>query len=115
MRYGPHPDHALMTKANRTFGSWRKAVEATGINYEKVMKPRRKYPAADDLIKEIRRRHATGLAVNARALSKGDHPDKTLYARSREHFGTWGKALLTAGIKVGRGQPAHDHKQTVVR
>lgn len=117
MRKGPHPDHALMTKANRTFGSWQKAIEVAGLNYKKVMKPRGKYPTAPDLLAEIKRRNKTGLGVHANALSRGEHQDKTLYQRGRKEFGSWKKAIKSAGLdydKISPRTPKYKNKAAVL-
>jgi hypothetical protein len=91
---------ALYNGAIRMFGSWRRAIKAAGLDYSLVRKNMWKYPTQEKLLAEILRRRKAGLPLNAAALSRDrKNSDGTLYLRARELFGSWKKALETAGLR----------------
>lgn len=91
---------ALRRGAARMFGSWKKAIEAAGLDYNLISKNPLKYPTRKKVLHEILRRRKAGLPLNARTLSMSvKKGDGTLYRKGREYFGSWKKALKAAGIR----------------
>lgn len=97
-RQNESPNCALYFGAIRLFGSWRRAIEAAGLNYDLFLKQSR-YPSSESVLREIRRRHKTGLSVGTIQLRKGEHRDHALYTEGLEYYGSWEKALSAAGVK----------------
>ncbi len=83
----------LMSAARRIFGSWRKTVEASGIRYERV----RVLTAWNKrkIILAIQRRKRQHKLLNVGAVIK---EDRKLVSAADLHFGSWNKALKTAGF-----------------
>ena len=97
---GSNRIQALRRGATRMFGSWKKAIEAAGLDYNLINKNPLKYPTPEKLLHEILRRRKAGLPLNAKALSRrGKSGDEALYRKAREYFGSWKKALKAAGIR----------------
>jgi len=97
---GKNRIQALRRGATRMFGSWKKAIEAAGLDYNLINKNPLKYPTPEKLLHEILRRRKAGLPLNAKALSRrGKNGNETLYRKGREYFGSWKKALKVAGIR----------------
>jgi len=97
-------DPALHRAGVTLFGSWKRCIQAAGLNYDKVgvadsAKP--KYPTAASIIRAIKTRHKTGLALNTLSIAgkagKADS-DASLYRAARAEFGSWRKAIEAAGI-----------------
>lgn len=95
-------DEALTGAARRYFGSWGKALEAAGFNYDEIKKAARANSvvlppgswSAEVIIAEIRKRANAGLSLAAHVTQK---EDSRLYAASVYTFGSWGKAVEAAG------------------
>ena len=81
-------DRGLYSSAKRLFGGWTGALRAAGIHSEPPP-----YPNRADVIDAIRCRHGNGLP-----MSGGDRAFPNLYAASRRHFESWGRAMAAAGI-----------------
>jgi len=88
-------DSVLLYGAIRMFGSWRKAIEAAGLDYNLISKNPLKYPTRKSLLQEIQRRQKAKLPLNTKAL---DQSDCTLCIMGRKFFGSWRKAIEAAGI-----------------
>ncbi len=87
---------ALHSAARREFGSWRKALEAAGHDYDDVNKAAgTRYTSwtRDKIIKMIR-------ALPADRLSYGNMTKENLllYSAAYRRFGNWSNALRAAGI-----------------
>jgi hypothetical protein len=96
--HGPHRDLALWNKGRRLFGSWRLAIQAAGLDYDKLCPRTPKYKSANDILAEIRRRHDAGLPLTSLAIRKGASKDHQLYKRAYRHFKDWMAAVTAAGI-----------------
>lgn len=92
LHYAQHyPDvHAA---AIRLFGSWKKAIEACGIDYKSV----RKYRTwtREKVIEEIKKRYEAGQDISSNHIQ---HHGKSLYMAAVTRFKSWGKAINAAGI-----------------
>lgn len=90
-----HP--SLYTAAVRYFGSWRKAIEAAGFDYDSVRIVELKKWNKTKIVQAIRSRKRRHLSLNGSAVEK---EDRGLYNAARHHFGIggWQKALKKAGI-----------------
>jgi phosphoribulokinase len=95
------PQLAAAATKPKHFGSWRKAIEAAGIDYQEV----RRYHQWDEeaIIQQIRELHEQGVPLNAKHVEEIDIP---LITAARRRFETWDKALQAAGL---------DYKQIVLR
>lgn len=95
-------DETLSGAGRRLFGSWGKAVEAAGYDYELVKKEAKNRPRnppgtwdREAVIKAIRQRAAEGKPLNAHAAQADD---SKLYSAAVTHLDSWGKAVEAAGI-----------------
>lgn len=95
-------DEPLTGAARRCFGSWGKALEAAGFNYDEIKKAARANSvvlppgswSAEVIIAEIRKRADAGLSLAAHVVQK---ENSRLYSASVYTFGSWGKAVEAAG------------------
>ena len=97
---GASRDLPLYNKARRLFGTWQKAIEAAGMNYDKVILYRNQYLTPDAVLDEIRKRHAAGKPLTYVGVRKGLDKDGLLYDRASKHFGTWTQAVEKAGVQA---------------
>lgn len=89
-------DPALDCAARRLFGSWGKAVEAAGLDYEAIKSPKEKTRWSKELVlQRIKERRSAGLALNYADVVADNEP---LTSASRHLFGSWGKAITAAGL-----------------
>ncbi len=81
--------------AKRYFGSWRKALIAAGLDYDKMRGEH--FWSPQRIIRKIRELHAAGQPLN---WSRIDKTCPSLYraARRKENFGSWRSALRAAGV-----------------
>ena len=90
----------LYTGAKRIFGSWNKALEAAGLDYDALKKKgKSRYPTSESILNEIKRRQQSGLPITGAKLIYSEHADTALYLRGRKFFGSFKKALEAAGIR----------------
>jgi hypothetical protein len=87
---------ALLRAATRYFGSWRSAVEFSGLNYEEI----RKYKmwTRERILERIRELHAKGVDLSWRHISTVVDPQLAAAATKRKHFGSWRSAIQSAGL-----------------
>jgi hypothetical protein len=87
------PQLAAASTKKSHFGSWRRAVEAAGLDYEEI----RRYKTWDeDRILDLVREHANnGKPLNAKNIQ---HQDITLITAARRHYDSWHLALKAAGL-----------------
>lgn len=91
---------ALYSASCIYFGSWGKAIEATGFDYA-TLKVKRRPPnsltSKRKIATEISKRHQRGLSLNGKKISK---EDSGLYTAAVKRFGIngWRKALKFAGF-----------------
>ena len=91
-------DTEIFSAATRRFGSWRKAVQAAGVDVG--TRRRRTKWSRERVVAEIRRWHESGSP-----LTRVSKEYSTLSAAAARHFGTWSKALAAAGIVRGGENP----------
>jgi len=95
------PQLAAAATKKSHFGSWREALEASGLDYDTI----RRYKEWDDdrvldLVKEL---YSQGKDLNAKNV---EHDDITLITAARRRFDTWHQTLIAAGL---------DYRQIVQR
>ncbi|MGQ9463702.1 MAG: hypothetical protein ACUVTP_11620 [Candidatus Fervidibacter sp.] len=88
-----HP--TLFRKARHRFGSWRKVIEAAGLNYEEIVQ-KRKW-TKEKIIAEIKRLFAEGMDLSITAMQK-TYSNLVAIAQSPKYFGSWRNAIEKAGI-----------------
>ena len=97
-------DPALAAAAIRSsrFGSWKKALEAAGLDYRKIRRHRSWDKPA--IVREVRQRHARGASLRAADVCE-EQPD--LVAAARRRFDGWYEAVAAAGLdhREARGGP----------
>jgi len=99
LRIGADRDLRLWNKGRRLFGTWSRAVKAAGFDYSKITPRRLKYKTADDVLREIKRRHAKGMVLGSTDIRKnGPEKDIELYGRADRLFKDWRTAVEAAGI-----------------
>ena len=86
------PLAAAAVRGNR-FGSWQKALEAAGLDYEEI----RRHRAWDDaeILDEIRKLHAEGASLRVSDVSE---QEPALVAAARRRYDGWYEAVVEAGI-----------------
>ena len=87
---------ALLRAATRYFGSWRDAVEYSGLNYDDI----RRYKTwnRDLILERIRELHEKGVDLSWRHISTQVDPQLAAAATKRKHFGSWKNAIQAAGL-----------------
>ena len=75
------------------FGSWKTALEASGLEAEEIYRYRSWEEA--DILGEIRRLQSEGADLSSKSM---DETSNRLIATARRRFGNWGRALERAGI-----------------
>ncbi|MEK7565276.1 MAG: hypothetical protein AAB501_03510 [Patescibacteria group bacterium] len=94
-----HIKKDLYAAAWKLFGSWKNAIEAYGLDYDKVraQRPHNSLSNKENIVAEIIKRHKQGLPLNGKSVM---NQDKSLYESARKQFGArgWQKALLVAGL-----------------
>ena len=95
------PQLAAAATKKSHFGSWREALEASGLDYDSI----RRYREWDDerVLKMVREFHARGKGLNAKSM---EQEDITLITAARRRFDSWHQALTAAGL---------DYRQIVQR
>lgn len=93
-----HPK--LYLKARRLFGSWKKALEACGIDYEKT-RNHRKW-SRERVIRQIKELDLKGYSLRPKDL-RGNGTVSLISAASY-HFGSWRKAVEASGICYSCGR-----------
>lgn len=79
----------------RFFGSWRKAIEAAGIDYKEVSK--HEYWSQERIRERIRTLHEQGESLSHEE-AKRNHGALVSAASSPRYFGSWGEAIRAAGL-----------------
>ncbi len=87
------PQLAAAATKKSHFGSWREALEASGLDYDAI----RKYREWDDtrILDMVREFHRDGKELNAKNM---EMEDITLITAARRRFDSWHKALTAAGL-----------------
>jgi hypothetical protein len=96
----PLNSHAMLSRrgglyraALELFGSWRRALQAVGI----PLPPRKRKWTRERILSTLSRRHLAGKPPSAKKalLEEGG-----LYAGAVREFGSWERALKTAGVRI---------------
>jgi hypothetical protein len=87
------PQLAAAATKKSHFGSWREALEASGLDYDSI----RRYREWDDerVLQMVREMHARGTGLNAKNM---EQEDITLITAARRRFDSWHQALTAAGL-----------------
>lgn len=88
-----HP--ILYLRARKVFGSWKKALEASGIDYEKARN--HKKWSRGKVVEEIKRLYLKGYSLRLKDL-RGNGMI-CLISAAMYHFGSWRKAVESCGIR----------------
>jgi len=91
---------SLLGPALHRFGSWRKAIEAAGIDYSNVSRVREWN--RDSVVEALRRRHDSGRGMGGGAIQK---EDLRLWAACNRYFGSYQKAVEAAGVPIPQSAP----------
>jgi hypothetical protein len=86
----------LLAAGIRYFGTWRSAIEGTGIPYDSV----RKYRdwSKERIIATIQRLQADGVDLSFRSMMLSKYAPMVYAAIRPNHFGSWKDALTAAGL-----------------
>ena len=87
-------DRALFWAGRHHFGSWRKAVEAAGVDYPVPARPHVNWTRAE-VVRQIKARHKAGERLSMRLVEDND---PSLSYQARKRFGTWQAAITAAGL-----------------
>ena len=87
------PQLAAAATKKSHFGSWREALEASGLDYDTI----RRYREWDDerILDMVREFHKDGKGLNAKNM---EQEDITLITAARRRFDSWHQALSAAGL-----------------
>jgi hypothetical protein len=97
---GRFRDLGLYYQTLALFGNWETAIEASGLDYHKILlKHPSLYPIKADVLNEIRRRAHEKLPLNAQALKKGNLRNFNLHYQGTVLFGDWRRAVEAAGFR----------------
>ncbi len=86
----------LLRAAVRYFGSWQRAIEFAGLDYDQIR--RYKVWTEDRILEQIQKYHAEGKDLSWRHVSTQLDPPLAAAAIRCGRFGTWEKALEAAGL-----------------
>lgn len=87
---------ALLRAAQRTFGSWSKAVAAAGLDYDSIRRYRKW--TRDAVIERIQELHTNGMDLSWRNISTGKEAPLAAAALHAGRFHSWNDALIAAGL-----------------
>ena len=85
----------LYSAGDRLFGSWGKAIEAAGLNYEKIRAT--KQWSKRKVLAEIRRLERRGVRLSQKEVTHKRHL-YGLFQAAIFRFGSWGQAVVAAGF-----------------
>jgi len=86
----------LLAAGIRYFGTWRAAIEASGIPYDSV----RKYRdwSKERIIETIQRLEKDGVDLSFRSMMLSKYAPMVYASIRPNHFGSWKEALTAAGL-----------------
>ena len=105
-------EELLYLAAIKEFGSWDTAIEYAGVSVRDALLSRELSP--ERVTHRLRRLCTTGYDLGAKV---NRNRDKALYLAALKHFGTWRKALASAGIdlkNVANRKPRHLTRETML-
>jgi hypothetical protein len=88
----------LVRAAGWHFGTWRRAVEAAGVDYESLSRYERWNKKK--IIERIKELHAQGQSLNWRSVSTEIDPPLAAAALRPNGFNSWREAIAAAGFKI---------------
>jgi hypothetical protein len=88
----------LAACAHRYFGSWRRAVQAAGLDHEQMRESR--IWTRTRILRTIQDLHAEGRPLGWAYIEEHE-PGIYRAARRKENFGSWANALAAAGVDPG--------------
>jgi len=86
---------ALYLRACKVFGSWKNALEASGVDYESSRN--NKKWTRQRIVREIKRLNAEGGSLRPSVLRKNGMT--ALVSAADYHFGSWRKAVESCGVE----------------
>src|ERR1700744_1079573 len=86
----------LLAAGIRYFGTWRAAVEASGIPYDSVRKDRDW--SKERIVEPIQRLQQDGVDLSFRSMMLSKYAPMVYAAIRPNHFGSWKNALTAAGL-----------------
>jgi hypothetical protein len=87
------PSLAAAATKKSHFGSWRAALEASGLDYDAI---RRYHDWSEDVVlRKVRELYAEGKPLNAKTMER---ENITLITAARRRFPSWDKTLAAAGL-----------------
>jgi len=92
------------------FGSWRTALSAAGLDYDRICRYRRW--TREGVLHALCARYARGQTMNAKALEQSD---VALLTAARRRFVSWKRALASAGINERGIAPSRSFARRPVR
>jgi hypothetical protein len=87
----------LLRAGARYFGSWKKAVEYAGLDYDEIRRYR--VWTAERIVEKIQQYHREGKDLSWRFVSTELDPPLAAAAIRGNRFGTWQAALQAAGLE----------------
>ena len=115
-QYVAAEDPALHSAGRRYFGTWRKAVEAAGLDYKNIARNEPSFNAQsyckwskNEIIAAILKREKGKLQLSG--INVGEQDSRLLNAGKR-YFGTWRKAVEAAGLDYNAIQRKEHPNQT---
>jgi hypothetical protein len=99
MTQGAHRAIRLWKAGRRLFGSWKAALEASGVRSGRGFFGR-VFPDAEAVIRELKRRKAEGLSLCSTVVKTEFGHGKSLVRSASREFGCWRGALEAAGFNL---------------
>ncbi len=97
LREGPRQKRFCYAATHR-FGNWSKTLRAAGLDPNAIRNRDGQWPR-ERVLKEIRGRYKTGKLLNTDLMLR---ESLALHAAGRRHFGTWEKAVKSAGLNYNQ-------------
>jgi hypothetical protein len=92
-----HGHKKLIAGGRKAFGSWRRAILASGLSYARVRKARKNWWTPGRIIYQINRLEKAGFRLNSNGISHAPGR-RGFFAAAVRLFGSWGEAVRAAGI-----------------
>jgi hypothetical protein len=89
----------LFSRGVQVFGSWKKAIESAGLNYDEVVLIKIHWWSEKKVISEIKLLSDNKTRLNAKNIH---HTRGDLYAMGIKFFGSWSNALAASGIDYNK-------------
>ena len=96
---------ALYLRACKVFGSWKNALEASGVDYESSRN--NKKWTRQRIVREIRKLNTEGESLRPSVLRKNGMT--ALVSAADYHFGSWRKAVESCGVEYEFARQRRDN------